>query len=191
MTDAEAMRTTDLIEELPRCDTWMCYILLGYGCIYVGQTGAGENRFYTTLQERPWAISILWIDVRKLGIHKKQGREKLEAQVIFNIFRLCEELGDKFHVTNIKFTRSLGRFSKETKPSNAGKVITIFMNHIMSHRDPRGYYLTDNAASHDDTIDEEAQRLSQKRMRGIMSGYSRINPQRPSYFEIILPTSAN
>lgn len=141
MTDSETMRTVELIEKLPRSDTWMCYILLGYGCIYIGQTGAGEKRFHSTLQERPWAISIRWIDVRKLGIHDKYERENLEAQVIFRIFESCGELGEKVHVTNKKFTRSLGRFSKEKNPVNLDKIIKAFMDLITSHKDSRGYYL--------------------------------------------------
>lgn len=191
MTDSETMRTVELIEKLPRSDTWMCYILLGYGCIYIGQTGAGEKRFHSTLQERPWAISIRWIDVRKLGIHDKYERENLEAQLIFSIFKSCDELGNKFHVTNKKFTRSLGRFSKGKNIINGDEIIKVFMNIIRSHEDSRGCYFIDKANSQDNMIDEEAQRLSHKRISRITSGYNGLNPKSFTYFEIILPNNAN
>jgi len=132
---------TYLIENSPRRDISMLYFLLGKGRTYIGESGNGEARFVSTLRDKPWATLFLWLNMLQLGIHHKHGRKHLEALLIFYIYKSRNSLGRNAHITNVKFTRSVGRFSKEesTLYPQTDKIISDIMECIRSYKDPQSY----------------------------------------------------
>jgi len=179
----------DLIENLPWRDVSMIYFLLGKGRTYIGESGKGEARLDSSLRDKPWATLFLWLNMLQLGIHHNHGRKHLEALLIFNIYKSREDLGRNAHMTNVKFTRSAGRFSKEESPpySQIDKIISDIMKCIRAYKDPHGNYTTHGEILHDGATGHEAQSVSRKRM----SSYGRPGPLKFRSFELRLRTSTN
>jgi hypothetical protein len=171
----------DLIESSPRRNISLCYVLLGKDRSYMGESGKGEDRFASTLRKNPWATLFVWLDMRQLGIHHNHARKHLEALLIFNISNSCKSLGRDAHITNVKFTRSLGRFSKEKSSPYAqtDKLISTIIKCIRSYKDPHGKYDEDNTTGH----------KVQSSARKHMSGYGPRSPLKFRSFELRLPTS--
>jgi len=166
----------DLIESSPRRNISLCYLLLGKERTYMGESGKGEDRFGSTLRDNSWATLFVWLDMLQLGIHHNHGRKHLEALLIFNIYKSRKSLGGNAHITNVKFTRSLGRFSKEKSSPYAqtDKLISTIMTCIRSYKDPHGKYNKDKAQS-----------LARKHM----SSYGPRSPLKFRSFELRLPTN--
>ena len=176
------------VDKLPHHGANMCYFIIGYGCVFIGESGDGSTRHYSTLKKRKWANLFLWVDLSQIGVHDKICRKHLEALLIFWIAQLYKKPGSTICVKNTQYTKSLGRFSEKARstPDIAIPLFTIFVNYLRSNEDPRGNHNADTAIWFDEATDSEVRWAAYKRRLRILSGRDRVGFKKVKCYELRL-----
>ena len=138
-----------IFDDLPSYNSSILYALFGYDSCYIGESGDGIERTFSTQNDKPWVSGFLWFDLSEWACEKTDDRKHLEALVINRFGKFIESDrggASKITLRNSKFVKTLGKFESRPKTRAIQRLekyaFKVFLEHMYENPDPRGNFVS-------------------------------------------------